>query len=374
MEINNEVGSISQGDNELIMSSDFESCEKDDELTQIEKHNESAYSDEDEFESEITVQGEDDGLENVEILDEIRRDVAVGMTNVEIEPSLSDMSEMKLVEEFARRGCGCQLISGEQCCKWFSIEYIQEVRSHCLSLTHDELDMVILGQIMATSNSISSVVTTSRHVNKKRERQHNHYIHSGQRICRVMFRFFHTVGKKRHNNLLASLKKNGLIPRIHGNTNRVPHNALSLSSVEYFVKFLLNYADENAILLPGRIPGYHKTDIKLLPSSVSKRSIWQLYSESAASVDYIKPVAHSTFNKLWQSLLPSIVLMKPMSDLCWTCQQNSSAILRATNKPESVKTASIEEAQKHLFLVQLERSYYKTICDSCRLQITSRFK
>ena len=144
MEINNEVGSISQGDNELIMSSDFESCEKDDELTQIEKHNESAYSDEDEFESEITVQDEDDGLENVEILDEIVRDVAVGMTNVEIEPSLSDMSEMKLVEEFARSGCGCQLLSGEQCCKWFSIEYIQEVRSHCLSLTHDELDMVIL--------------------------------------------------------------------------------------------------------------------------------------------------------------------------------------------------------------------------------------
>ena len=80
------------------------------------------------------------------------------------------------------------------------------------------------------------------------------------------------MGIKRHNNLLASLKKNGLTPRIHGNTNRVPHNALSLSSVEYFMKFLVNYADENAILLPGRIPGYHKTDIKLLPSSVSKRS------------------------------------------------------------------------------------------------------
>ena len=47
VEINNEVGSISQGDNELIMSSDFESCEKDDELTQIEKHNESVLSDED---------------------------------------------------------------------------------------------------------------------------------------------------------------------------------------------------------------------------------------------------------------------------------------------------------------------------------------
>ena len=42
--------------------------------------------------------------------------------------------------------------------------------------------------------------------------------------------------------------------------------------------------------------------------------------------------------------------MKPMSDLCWMCQQNSSAILRATNKPESVKTATIEEARSTSFL------------------------
>lgn len=29
-------------------------------------------------------------------------------------------------------------------------------------------------------------------------------------------------------------------------------------------RFLLNYANQNAILLPGRRPGYHKMDIKLL--------------------------------------------------------------------------------------------------------------
>ena len=142
------------------------------------------------------MQDEDDGLENVEILDEIMRDVAVGMTNVELEPSLSDMSEMKLVEKFARRGCGRQLLSGEQCCKWFSIEYIQEVRSHCLYLNHDELDIVILGQIMATFNSTSYVVTTSRHVNKKREKKHNHYIHSGQCICHNVSIFSYCGEKK----------------------------------------------------------------------------------------------------------------------------------------------------------------------------------
>ena len=146
--------------------------------------------------------------------------------------------------------------------------------------------------------------------------------------------------------------------------------SLSLSSVEYFVQFLLNYADQN---VPGRIPGYHKTDIKLLPSSVSKRSIWRLCFDSAVCADQIHPVAYSTFNKLWQSLLPSIILMKPMSDLCWTCQKNSTAIVQASNKPDSEKSATIKEAQDHLMLVQLERSFYKTTCDSCRQQVVDHF-
>ena len=36
-------------------------------------------------------------------------------------------------------------------------------------------------------------------------------------------------------------------------------------------RFLQNYAEKNAILLPGRIPGYKRDDIKILPSSQSKK-------------------------------------------------------------------------------------------------------
>ena len=36
-------------------------------------------------------------------------------------------------------------------------------------------------------------------------------------------------------------------------------------------QFLKSYTEENAILLPGRIPGYKRDDIKLLPSSCSKK-------------------------------------------------------------------------------------------------------
>ena len=62
--------------------------------------------------------------------------------------------------------------------------------------------------------------------------------------------------------------------------------------------------------------------------------------------------------------------MKPMSDLCWMCQQNSSAILRATNKPESVKLPQLKKLRTPLSCT----IDYKTICDSCCLQITSHFK
>ena len=131
-----------------------------------------------------------------------------------------------------------------------------------------------------------------------------------------MFRMLHGIGEKRFKNLMKSLKEDGLTPRIHGNTKRKPHHALSLSSVEHVVRFLLNYTEENGLLLPGRVPGYRRTDIKLLPSSLSKRRIWQVYHTAAEEDNHIQSVAYSTFCKFWATLVPSLVIMKPMSDLC----------------------------------------------------------
>ena len=60
---------------------------------------------------------------------------------------------------------------------------------------------------------------------------------------------------------------------MRGNTKRLAQHALSFVSIEEVIRFLENHADNNAILLPGRIPGYRDTDVKLLPSNSSKRSI-----------------------------------------------------------------------------------------------------
>ena len=66
----------------------------------------------------------------------------------------------------------------------------------------------------------------------------------------------------------------GLTMRIHKRSKCLPLNALSLVEVQNLVRFLNNYAETHAILLPGRIPGYKRDDIQLLPCTTKKVSFW----------------------------------------------------------------------------------------------------
>jgi len=79
------------------------------------------------------------------------------------------------------------------------------------------------------------------------------------------------VGKDRFTAVKASFIANGLTTRQHGNSKHLPHNALTFEDNTNVVTFLHNYAEANAILLLGRIPGYKRDDIVLLPSCTSKR-------------------------------------------------------------------------------------------------------
>ena len=95
--------------------------------------------------------------------------------------------------------------------------------------------------------------------------------------------------------------------------NAVVSFQLSLST-EFVVKFLHAYTEQHA-LLPGRVPGYTRTDLQLLPSSVSKKAVWRVYKQAAEHDSTIHPVAYTTFCYFWRTLVPSIVVMKSRSDL-----------------------------------------------------------
>ena len=63
--------------------------------------------------------------------------------------------------------------------------------------------------------------------------------------------------------------------RVHGNSKRLPSSTSSVETVENVVKFIMNIAEEQALILPGRVPGFKRVDVKLLPSVLTKYSLWK---------------------------------------------------------------------------------------------------
>ena len=55
----------------------------------------------------------------------------------------------------------------------------------------------------------------------------------------------------------------GLSPWCHGNLGKVPHHAVTLDDAKHAGTFLFEYAEMNALLLPGRVPGYKRTDLQV---------------------------------------------------------------------------------------------------------------
>ena len=177
--------------------------------------------------------------------------------------------DVQLCQQFVQQTCGCDLANGKPCSDRFSLEHYITLRAQCSFLTHDELDLTLLGTIMSTINMDDSIYD-GRHKPAKRTRTTMGFMHQGHEVCKKTFLFLYGIGKKRLTAVKKSYKTNGLETRRHGNTKRLPHNHSHIL-VAGVVKFLTNYAEQNAILLPGRIPSHKRDDIKLLPSSQSKK-------------------------------------------------------------------------------------------------------
>ena len=69
----------------------------------------------------------------------------------------------------------------------------------------------------------------------------------------------------------ASFLASGFTTRVHGNTVHKPKQTLKFDKIKKFVTFVHNYAEKPAILLTGRIPGYKRDNIQLLPSITTKK-------------------------------------------------------------------------------------------------------
>ena len=176
-----------------------------------------------------------------------------------------DLSEKAKVEKFVAETCNCKLAESEKpCSTTISFGHFRDTRNNFHELSSMELDLVVLGLIQS-SLSCGEVSALGRS-----EKQHKKtqvvFFFQGQRICKETFLFLYCLSQTQFFSLVKHYKKNRLTLRVHGNKKQLPSSSLSAETVENVVKFILNVTEEQALLLPGRIPGFKQADVKLLPS------------------------------------------------------------------------------------------------------------
>ena len=265
----------------------------------------------------------------------------------------TDGDELGTIRNFLMAGCGCQLgPKANHCSSTLSYSEVLESRTNCLQLSKEELDLIILSHLQCH-------LRRKEVGGRKRKRYVCNFFFSGQQIWKATYLFLHAVGRERYSNLCEHYKLYGLTLRVHGNKGRLPKNTCTFESVSEVSMFISNYAEEHALVLPGRVPGFKRTDVRLLPSHMSKASVWRVYS-TAMEAQSKTPVGYSKFVDLWNQLNPHVVIMRPMSDLCFTCQHNNSQIVRSANLPDSLKSACVRAQEEHLSRANGERSFYKS--------------
>ena len=263
------------------------------------------------------------------------------------------------LQKFIQDGCGCRRgLKGGQCSDHFTEETVLNNLYNCLELSHAELDLVILANIQAFA--------TTEVIGEKRKRSPPYsFLYQSQPICKEMFLNLYGISKSRFQRLVDHYQNHGISLRTHGNSKRLPHNTLPQAVAEDVKNFLSNYAHENAVLLPGRIPGFKDEDIQLLSSSDTKVHVWNSFKRACEESNK-QVVSYSKFTLLWKQFHPNVVVAKPMTDLCFTCQQNTTKLLRAAGLQDSEKSDCVQAQQEHLNSVQMERELYRAVCEQTK--------
>lgn len=63
-------------------------------------------------------------------------------------------------------------------------------------------------------------------------------------------------------------------------------------------------------------------------------------------------------------------MMRPASDLCWTCQKNKNQTLKSANLPDAQKAEVVRQQENHFRLAAGERDFYKHLCKTTKDTLT----
>ena len=90
-----------------------------------------------------------------------------------------------------------------------------------------------------------------------------------------------------------------------------------------------------------------------------------MFYKSLWGVEQASSVLHK-ISDFWKQFVPNVVMAKPLTDLCFTWQQNTFKLVWADNLPEEEKSQCVQVRQPHLNSVQTERELYRKVCEKAK--------
>lgn len=304
------------------------------------------------------------GISHSSIQDNVENDVS-------LDTSEADIKEFTMIESvFGPTATTC---CSQKCNSVLTRECVCTFCDYFNELSKSEQDLIIISHLQSHCqdlafekyyNAITRTKYTARNVHKKRS--DTLYMFRGVQICLPMYLFIHNLGLKRYRNIVKHFDEKGLSTRSHGLCGKRSNQTRFSPEVRIeIVTYIRNFAEHYAIPFPGRLPQFKNFKVMKLPSCESKISVYRRYVDSCEG-DTTKKIGERMFYYLWEETCPFIQTMKPASDLCDTCKENTDKISQA--KTEAEREEKLNIAITHLTHAKTQHNYYNECC--CDLKMT----
>ena len=126
----------------------------------------------------------------------------------------------------------------------------------------------IIAELAVLTRDNESIVR-SKQKSSERKRSKTDFVFNALQGCQchVFLLFVHTIDIKRYRNMKKRYLKSGL----------QPSNCFDVKTLNGTVTFIQWYSEQNAMIIPGRIPAYKNNRITILPSSQTKKYVYDHY-------------------------------------------------------------------------------------------------
>lgn len=196
-------------------------------------------------------------------------------------------------QKFAQ-GCEC---AENNCFSDLSEEAVFRHRLNIAELTREEHDMYLMGVTMACLGSSGQT-----HRNKERQRQRATYVHKGKRVCLDAFLYLENVTQYHLKRIRQHVMTQGVVPRVHGNMGKKPHNTFSLDMykcAEHFIKQTISEHQAS-----GGGSGVKGDSVFLVTETRS--SIYEKFRQSTVHAAGTKVMGYTTFRHFIKKQFPYV--------------------------------------------------------------------